>query len=146
VVTGNIADRLEVLVQEAVNAGAYRSKSEFFRRNGLSTGTIGELRKRLRSDPGASMNGETLTKIAGALGVTVQAILLHQADPESELVDKYRERAVAIDAARSLKFPEAAIQLVLTEDPGGSPSALYWFRRIEAESERVSPAARSNRP
>ncbi len=140
--TENILQRLQRLIRESVRSGRHASQSGLLRSQGLSTGLVGELRKRITADPTAGMTGDTAEKLSRALGVSVQTILTGDS-ADSELVDVYRERAAAIDAARALKLPEAAIQLVLKEDPGGSPSAMYWFRRIESESERVSPAADS---
>jgi hypothetical protein len=139
----NILQRLERLIAETIRAGRYRNRSEFLEAAKVSSGYLAELGDRLSANPRAGMTGKTAAKLAHALGVNVQTVLTGERGQDSDLVDKYRERADAIDAARKLKFPEAAIQLVLKEDPGGQPSALYWFRRIEAESERVSPAADS---
>lgn len=141
--TENTLQRLERLIAEAMRAGRYATRSEFLDTADVSSGYLAEFAKRLSENPGAGMTGKTASKLAAALGVSVQTILTGKDGRHSDLVDVYRERADAIDAARKLKFPEAAIQLVLKEDPGGAPSALYWFRRIEAESERVSPAADS---
>lgn len=132
----NLADRVERLLAQAVRAGRAPSISALLRDHGLSTGLLGELRARLAKDPKAGMTDRTAKRLAEVLGISIQEILAGRSE-ESDIVDKYRERAAAIDAARSLKLPEAAIQLVLREDPGGTPSEMYWFRRIEAEAERV---------
>lgn len=134
--TENIADRLVRLIGEAVSGGAYNSQSDFFKKHRLSTGTIGELRKRLRKKPEASLNGNTAAILSKALGVPIHELLTGER-PESDLVDKYRERAKAVDSARNLKYSEAAIQLVLREDPGGTPTEFYWFLRIQTEAERI---------
>ncbi len=140
----NIADRVERLLAEAVRSGRAPSVSALLKTHGLSTGLVGELRSRLRKNADATMTGTTAERLAGVLGVSIQTILSGQTSG-SDLVDKYRERAAAIDAARSLKLPEAAIQLVLREDPGGTPNEMYWFRRIESESERIEGGG-SGRP
>jgi hypothetical protein len=138
----NILQRIRRLVAESVRAGRYPSSTAALRAAGLSTGFFGELSKRLASDPEAGMTDRTAKALAEVLGVDVQTILSGETEA-STLVDVYPERSAAVEAARKLQLPEAAIQLVLKENPGGSPSAMYWFRRIESEAERVSPTADS---
>jgi hypothetical protein len=141
--TENILQRLERLIGEAVRSGRYNSPAQVLKLAGKSSGYLGEFRERIAENPSAGMSGRTASRFAEILGVSEGHLLRGEGPAPSELVDVYVERAEAIDAARKLKFPEAAIRAVLREDPGGRPSAMYWFRRIESEAERVAPPADS---
>lgn len=141
--TENVLQRLERLIAEAVRSGRFDSPARILSRAGKSSGYLGEFRQRIESNPAASMTGRTATRFAEVLGVSEGYLLRGEGPAPSELVDVYPERAEAVDAARKLKLPEAAIRAVLREDPGGRPSLMYWFRRIESEAERVSPPADS---
>jgi hypothetical protein len=142
----HILDRLKRLVDEAVRAGRFKSRTAFLTAAGMSSGYFGEGSSRKsgtlkkRKSP-ASMNVETVKKCAELLGVAVVSIISPEQTDSDVPVDKYEGRAFAIAAARKLKFPEAAIQLVLKEDPGTDLGAMYWFRRLETERERVRPTA-----
>lgn len=129
-------------MDQAVKSGRYRSRAAILRAAKLSSGYMGEFRDRLKRNPKAGLTTPVVKKLAVALGVSEREVLGVD-DSEPEVVDIYPERAWAIEAARKLKFPEAAIQLVLKERPSRDPGRMYWFRRIEAESERVIPAADS---
>jgi hypothetical protein len=137
----NILERIERLIDEAVRAERFRSRAEFLELAGKSTGYLGEFRQRIEKDRGATITAVTAKRFAELLGVPVASIIHPEQDDAPPLVDKYHERAWGIMAARNLQFPEAAIQLVLKEDPGRDPGRMYWFRRIEAEAERLRPAA-----
>lgn len=141
--TENIVERIKRLIAEAVRSGRFASEAQALKEAGISSGYLGELTKRLKSNPAASMVGPTARKLADTLGVSVEVILRGQSEGEPPVVDKYPERAWAVSSARGLKYSEAAIQLVLREDPGTDPGRMYWFRRIEAEDERVRPPADS---
>jgi hypothetical protein len=136
----SVLDRMLRLIDEAVRAGRFNSRTDFLEQAGLSNGYIGELRQRTDRDPASSVRGKTARQIATLLAVPVGMLLGEEGD-EPPLVDVYVERAWAIQAARNLQLPEAAIQLVLREDPGRDPGRMYWFRRIEAEAERIRPAS-----
>ncbi len=139
----NILDRLERLIDEAVRSRRFPSTAAVLRSAGVTTGYLSEFRKRIGKDPKADMTSQTIARFARALGVSAAEITGGEDEPEPPLVDKYSERAWSITAARALKLPEAAIQVVLAEDPGGTPSRMYWFRRIETEAERLKPSAES---
>ena len=139
----NILERLERLMDEAIRSGRYVSRSEILRKEGISSGYIGEFRGRIAKDPKAGMTSTMLAKFARALDVTEQELVRGTTQEEAPLIDVYPERAWAVNAARSLKLPEAAIRAVMTEDPGRDPGRMYWFRRIESEAERAAPPADS---
>lgn len=107
---------------------------------GMSKSYLSERVNAAKKDPNVSMRQVTLVRLASVLGITV-AELTGDVGDEAPLVDVYPGRAWAILAARNLQLPEAAIQFVLREDPGHDPGRIYWFRRIEAESERLRPPA-----
>ncbi len=141
----NISQQLERLIAEAVRAGRYRSRSAFLKQIGLSSGYLSVLRHALQKNPRAQIGINTLRKFAVGLGVDERE-LYRQQDPAEEppLVDIHPERAWAVAAARGLRFPEAAIQVVLRIDPGTRrPGRLWWFKMIEAEAEIVGPATES---
>ncbi len=108
---------------------------------------MAEFRRRIEANPEAGLTGDVARRFAEALGVSEGFIIRGEEELVPELLDVLPERAQAVDAARKLKFPEAAIRAVLRESPppGEPPSALYWFRRIETEAERVAPTADSGR-
>lgn len=135
-----IVDHLEMLIDDAVRAGRFESRAHFLRKAKLSTGYLGSLRKRIETDPDASMTAPVAKRVAAALGMSTDA-LMGSLEVGSVQDDEYPDRAWAISAARILQFPEVAIQAVLNEDPGRDPGRMYWFRRIEAEAERLRPAS-----
>lgn len=137
----NILGRIERMIDEAVRAGRFRSRTDFLEQAGKSSGYLGEFRQRIAREPTATITADTARAFAELLGVPVQSIIHPEQDDVPPLVDKYSGRAFAVQAARNLQFPEAAIQLVLKEDPGRDPGRMYWFRRIESEAERLRPAA-----
>lgn len=124
-----------------MRAGRFRSEAHFLAEVGLSSGYLGEFATRIEKNPAASMRTATMSRVSELLGVPVAALLAENDETEPPVVDIYPERAWAIAAARNLQLPEAAIQLVLKEDPGKDPGRLYWFHRIESEAERVRPAS-----
>jgi transcriptional regulator with XRE-family HTH domain len=136
----SVLDRINRLIAEAVRSGRFRSRNDFLEKAGISTGYLAEFRGRTKKNPGASLTPAMARTLATALGVPVSELLGEPA-PEAPLVDVYEERAWAVKAARALQYPEAAIQLVLMENPGRDPGRMYWFRRIEAEAERIRPAS-----
>lgn len=139
--TENILTRLERLIDEAVRAGRFSSRTAFQKAAGMSSGYLSEFKRRIAENPRATLKADTAERCAALLAVPVAALINPEQDEEPPLVDKFPGRAFAIHAARNLQFPEAAIQLVLKEDPGRDPGRMYWFRRIEAETERIRPAA-----
>jgi hypothetical protein len=138
----NVAERLERLFDQAVAAGQYGSHAQILKAAGLTTGWFSELKGRVRRKPAAGISGKTAAALATALGVSTSAVLGTEDErvPVGE-ADPYPDRFWAVQAARALQYPEAAIRVVLTEDPGRDPGRLYWFRRIEAESESLRPSA-----
>jgi Arc/MetJ-type ribon-helix-helix transcriptional regulator len=134
----NPADRLEWLILQAVAARRFSSHSDFLKQAGFqSRGQLKSWRARLEKNPGAKIGN--ISAMARLLGMTVERFEaeVFGADPSSS--DRYPSRADAVDAARKLQLPEAAIQAVLSEDPGTDPGRWYWFKRIEAESARLAP-------
>jgi len=131
-------DRLEQLIDEAVRAGRFTSPTDFILKAGLTSGYLGEFRTKR---PKGGVQASTAKEFARMLGISVASLLDPSSDEEPPVVDIYPGRAWAIGAARNLQLPEAAIQLVLKEDPGADLGRMYWFRRIESEAERVAPAS-----
>lgn len=132
--------RIEQLVDEAVRGGRFNSQRDFALKAGLSGSYFAENRKRREAGKKpTTLTVDTLLKISELLGVPI-GDLVDQA-PKGSTGDKYPGRARAVVAARNLGLPEAAIQVVLDEDPGRDPGVMYWFRRMESEAERVRPAA-----
>jgi hypothetical protein len=141
----NVLQRAEQLIEEAVRAGRFNSKTDFLRQAGYSSGYFGERRSAAQKNPDASMGVDTAQKFAAMLGVPVSMLLHPEQGEEPPLVDKYPGRAFAITAARMLQWPEAAIQVVLRDDPGEDFGRMYWFRRIEAEVERIQSGTTTKR-
>lgn len=137
-----LAHRVRRLVQEAIDSGRYASEKEVALSAGLSPQWLANLVNRAGSNPEATIRQDTAEKLAGALGITVAELTGSAAAEDPALpVDIYPARARAVVAARKLDFPEAAIQVVLREKRNDDPPAIYWFRRIEAEAERIRPAS-----
>lgn len=141
--TENLLERIERLVAEAIRAKRFTNKTDFLRRAGRTSGYWAEFADRIAKNPKASISAKTASRFAELLGVSVETLLRGQSTEEPPYVDKYEARAFAVRAARDLQIAEAAIQVVLSEDPGTDPGRMYWFRRIESEAERVSPSADS---
>jgi transcriptional regulator with XRE-family HTH domain len=137
--TESLPVRVRRLILEAVRAGRFKSEADFLKQVGLSNGYLGEQASRKNATKPPSLRVDTVQQMAELLGMKVSELIGE--NPSDPPVDIYEGRAWAIDAARRLKLPEAAIQLVLAEDPGRDPGRMYWFRRIEAESERIRPAS-----
>jgi hypothetical protein len=138
-----LAHRIRRLVQEAIAAGLYRNEAEVAAAAGRSPQWLANFISRAEQDPDATFRQDTAEGLARALGISV-AQLTGDGDEghDSTLpVDVYPARARAVRAARDLQFPEAAIQLVIREKRDDDPPAIYWFRRIEAESERLRPSS-----
>jgi transcriptional regulator with XRE-family HTH domain len=136
----SLPHRVRRLVAEAVKAGRCSSERDVMDAAGLSPSYLAERINAANKDPSVSIRQATLVRIAVALGISV-ADLTGDVGGEAPLVDVYPSRAWAIMAARNLQLPEAAIQVVLREDPGHDPGRLYWFRRIESETERLRPSS-----
>jgi hypothetical protein len=130
-------------MDEAVRSGRYTSRAEILRTHSISSGYIGEFTQRIAKNPKAGMTSATLAKFARALDVSESELIRGTGEDEPPLVDAYPGRAWAVNAARDLQLPEAAIRAVMAEDPGRDPGRMYWFRRIESEAERAAPPADS---
>lgn len=137
----SIHDRIEQLVREAVRARRFNSLRDFAVKAGLSSSYFAERKHKIRRGKDPEITLSTVQRVAELLGVSVVDVIDPGREEPALPVDKYEGRARAIAAARMLGLPEAAIQLVLREDPGRDPGVMYWYRRIESESERVRPAA-----
>jgi transcriptional regulator with XRE-family HTH domain len=131
--------RVRRLVFEACAAGQFEDEKRVMEAAGLSPSYLAQRVHDLKKSGKADMGFRALVGIAGALGVSVSALIGDE--PEPELVDVHPGRAHAVKAARSFKLPDAAIQLVMRDDRPDDPGALYWFRRIEAEAERLRPVS-----
>lgn len=136
-----VVERIRRLVSLAVRSGKFANEAEFLRTIGRSDGYFGELASRTSENPSATVRGDTAAKIAEALGVSVAEVLGAPAHNEPPLVDVYPNRAWAVAAARNLDLPEAAIQVVLKQDPGRDLHKLAWFKRMEAAMEDLRPAS-----
>lgn len=139
-----IVSRIRARVAEAIQTGKFENEAEFLRTARLSTGYFGELEQRCAKNPEATLRQNTASRIAKALGITV-AHLVGDDEPEAPLVDRYPNRAWAVMAARNLDLPEAAIQVVLKQNPGRDLPKVAWYRRIESEAESLRPASRPPR-
>lgn len=133
------ATRIRRLVAQAIRAGRFANEAQFLKAAELSDGYFGELEKRCAENPEATVRGDTAKRMAAALGVSLAELLGAADEAEQPLVDVYPNRAWAIQAARNLALPEAAIQVVLKQDPGRDLHRMAWFRRIEAEAENIRP-------
>jgi hypothetical protein len=129
---------LDRLISEAVAAGRFTNQAQVLKAVGLSSGYMGELRQRTAKNPDATLNLDTAVKFADVLGCPVTLLT---GDTPAPSGDPYEGRSWAIIAARALGLPESAIQTILAEDPGHDPGKLWWFKRIEAEGERLVPAS-----
>lgn len=144
VAENNLVDRLERLIDAAVSATRFESRADFLEQAGVSTGYLGNFRKRVEKNPEATLTAKNAAQFAKLLRMTTGQLLTAITGDEPPVDDPYPGRAVAMSAARALKFPEVAIQATLLEDPGSDPGPLYWFRRIESETERLRPASGSD--
>lgn len=142
--TETAAARIRRLVAVAIRAGKFTNEAQFLRAVDLSDGYFGELERRSADNPKATVRGDTAMKMANALGITLAELLGTDERPQP-LVDLYPNRAWAIQAARALDLPEAAIEIVLRHDPGRDLHKMSWFRRIEAEAENLRPASKPGR-
>ena len=137
-----LAQRVRRLVQEAIKSGRYATEADAAAAAGRSPQWLANFIIRAEEDPSATMRQDTAEGLARALGISVAELVGAEAADDATLpVDIYPARARAVRAAKDLGFPEAAIQVVLREQRNDEPGALYWFRRIEAEAERIRPAA-----
>lgn len=137
-----LAHRIKRLVREAITSGRYRTEAEVSEAAGRSPQWLSEFLIRSASNPEATFRQDTAEGLARALGVTLAELVGQDATDDAALpLDIYPARARAVDAARKLGFPEAAIQAVLREKRDDDPPAIYWFRRIEAEAERIRPTS-----
>lgn len=134
-----LVERIRRLIQERVDTGQFESERQALKAAGLSTSWLANRLHQLRNGAVPSVKESTLRKLAALLGITLEELIGVPAAEDAPLVDLYPGRAWAIVAARALQLPEAAIQVVLREDPGHDPGRLYWFRRIESEAERLRP-------
>lgn len=138
-------ERLSGLINQAVAAGQFRSPAQVLKTAGLSSGYLGELRKRCETDPHANIMSETAVRLAQALGVSLYAVTGEPEAPVSD--DPDSERSWAVGAARYLQLPEAAIQVVLRESPGAGDRR-YWLLRIETVARQLnwpSPTSGANK-
>lgn len=127
--------RLLRLIDEAVAVGRFNSRADFLAKAGLTSGYLGEFEA---NRPNGTIRLDTARRFAALLGTPIGAFTGD--DPEEPpVVDIYPGRAWAISAARALRYPEAAIQIVLKETPSDDPGSLFWFRRIESEAQRIRP-------
>ena len=137
-----LAHRVRRLVQEAIKSGLYASEKEMALAAGLSPQWLANFISRAERDSRATFRQSTAEALARALGISLAQLVGDASEEDSALpVDIYPARARAVDAARKLDFPAAAIQVVLREKRDDDPPAIYWFRRIEAEAERIRPSA-----
>jgi hypothetical protein len=129
---------LDEKIAAAVASGRYPSEAQVLKAANLSPGYMGELRIRVARNADAGIRLDTAARLAEVLQCPVTDLLNETAQLGS---DPYEGRSWAIIAARALGFPERAIQAVMLEAPSGDPGKMWWFRRIEAEAERLAPAA-----
>jgi transcriptional regulator with XRE-family HTH domain len=135
----HIIQRVRRLVLEACEIGQFEDEKRVMEAAGLSPSYLAQRVHDLKKTGKADMGFRALAGIAKALGISVAALIGEEPDPE--LVDLHAGRAVAVKAARSFRLPDAAIQVVLRDDRPDDPGAVYWFRRIEAEAERLRPVS-----
>lgn len=131
--------RIRRLIAERVKAGQFDSERQALKAAGISGSWLANRLHDVRSGSSPSVKESTLRKLAALLGITLEDLVGVPSAEDAPLVDIYPGRAWAIVAARALQLPEAAVQVVLREDPGHDPGRLYWFRRIESEAERLRP-------
>lgn len=125
-------------IAAVVASGRFSSSAQVLKAAGLSSGFMGELLQRVTKNPDAGLRLDTAARLAEVLQCPVTELTM--ASPR-ESSDPYESRSWAIIAARALGFSERAIQVVLLESPPNDPGKMWWFRRIEAEQERLSPAS-----
>lgn len=133
-----IHDVLSEKIAAAVKSGRFASSAQLLKAAGLSNGFMGELQGRVLKNPAAGLRLDTAQKLATVLQCQVTDLAI---EPEVIDGDPYEGRSWAIIAARALGFSERAIQTVLLETPSTDPGKMWWFRRIEAEQERLAPAS-----
>ena len=136
-----VPQRIQRLAEQAVRSGKFPSVSSVATTAGLSRSYIAERVNAAKKDRDASVGADAAAALARALGITVEELLGTKGAGEQPLVDVYPNRAWAIQAARNLDLPEAAIQVVLSQDPGRDLHKMAWFHRIEAEAENLRPAS-----
>lgn len=132
-------ERIERLFARAIARGDFESEAQILEMAELSSGWLSQKRNEFATtgrSPGIS--GKTARLLATVLKTTVAEVLGEEPSPPDDDVDP--ERSWAVAAARLMQHSEDAIRIVQAEPPG--QSRWYWYRRIEAEDERLSPAAR----
>lgn len=135
----SVVQRIDRLIAAAIARGEHRSAAQVLIAAGLSSGWLSELRQRVERDPGATITAATASALAAALRVGAAEIYGEEPPPPDN--DVFPERSWAVLSARILHYSEAAIGRVRAEPGQTDWTRLYWFRRIETETERLPPAA-----
>lgn len=130
-----IYNRLISLIKASGYKGSLR---EWCTDTGLSEGYISNLRDRCAKNPKATIRGDAATLIARALGISTSELLDEQPEASST-----SSRDAAVRAARELGYSAEAIAAATSGEPlRDDPGVLWYFRRIEAEEDRI----KRNRP
>lgn len=138
-------ERVRRLVQEAVDSRRFASVSAVMKAAGLSRSYLAERLNAARGDATAGIGSKPAIALAALLNLSVEELLGTARPAEPPLVDIYPNRAWAVQAARDLDLPEAAVQVVLRQDPGRDLHKMAWFHRIEAEAESLRPSSQTDR-
>lgn len=130
-----VYEKIVAAIRESGYDGSLRT---WFEEAGLSESYLSRLKVRCEENPSATIRANAAELIAAKLGISVENLMATDRKPV-----RYESLAAAIGAARALGFSEEAIRVASTGSaPEDDPGRLWWFRRIEAEEERL----RDSRP
>lgn len=115
----------------------FTSERAFLRACRLSEGYIANLRSREQGGGEVTITLDAAVKMARVLGVHAEQLATDDyigGDRE----DPYPERYWAIEAARFIGLPEAAMRSVANDRPPHDLSRQAWFKRIEAAAQELA--------
>ena len=115
----------------------FTSERAFLRECKLSEGYMANLRSREKAGGEVTITLDAAVKMARVLGVHAEQLATDDYIG-GERGDQYPERYWAIEAARFVGLPEAAMRLVANEHPARDLSRQTWFKRIEAAAQELA--------
>lgn len=134
-------------IRELWKARGFKSEASFLKEAGLSPGYLANLQDRLETSSKAGKRGAKVTisldaaaKMARVLGVHAEQLAGGEYVSGTR-EDDYPERYWAVEAARFIGLPEAAIRRVERERPPHDLNRQAWFKRIEAEALALPDSA-----
>lgn len=137
-----LSERVTRLLAKVVADGAYPSATSALEAAELTSGWLGELRKRERvyyanpEGPPPTMRGDKAQALAAVLNVSIGELLGGTPDE----LDPAEERLAAVKAARNLQYSEAAIAEIEQRSLLPLRDRHRWLEEIEkAQGGRPAP-------